>query len=358
MKASCEAHERANALIAEIGVSAAGGRLGVAAILYSYRCTIACRHCCFNCAPGRAPVHMGTEQTVRHLRALHELGRVIHIAGGECMMFWDDLREALEAAFAAGVQPHFIESNASFAANDDLVRERYEALKANGVVGILLSADPYHQAFVPPENFLRARRLAREMFGPQNVWTTNAPDEAVVEFAAIARPLAGSRCPEARLAEHVRAHPPILVGSAHRELRRFLDDYPLAEMPLACGWHHRYETRDCAIDFATDSIWELHVDPYDNIQTNCGVILGDASRTRLIDLLEAGPGNANVISRLLVEGGPFALAEMARRERGFVLPERACSKCDLCYTVRKFLRPFCPGIFGPAEVYGETVQSA
>jgi MoaA/NifB/PqqE/SkfB family radical SAM enzyme len=32
-------------LIAEVGVVKPGVQLGVAALLYTYRCTIACRHC-------------------------------------------------------------------------------------------------------------------------------------------------------------------------------------------------------------------------------------------------------------------------------------------------------------------------
>jgi hypothetical protein len=37
---------------------------------------------------------------------------------------------------------------------------------------------------------------------------------------------------------------------------------------------------------------------------------------------------------------------------GFAIPERAVTKCDLCYATRRFLRPFYPDILGPAEVYG------
>ncbi|HUT35360.1 MAG TPA: radical SAM protein [Planctomycetota bacterium] len=346
MPASLQPREAVDRLIAEVGVPAAGQRLGVAALLYTYRCTIACRHCCFGCAGERPPVRMTTEQSVYHLRQLHELGRVIHIAGGEAMLFWDDLLAALEAAVAEGVQPHFIESNASFATDDALVRGRYAALQANGVVGMLLSADPYHQAFVPPERFLRARRLAREMFGPQNVWTTNAPDEAVVEFAAIARD-------EARLREFVCAHPPVLVGTAHRNLRRFLDDRPLDQLPPGRAWRVPHNDPGCEVEFARETIWELHIDPYDNIQTNCGVILGNARETRLLDLLERGPENANFISKLVADEGPLGLADFARREHGFIVPDRAVSKCDLCYTTRTFLRPHYPHILGPAEVYGE-----
>jgi len=46
---------------APVGLAKAGGDLGVAALLYTYRCTIACRHCCFGCATNRPGVHMDME---------------------------------------------------------------------------------------------------------------------------------------------------------------------------------------------------------------------------------------------------------------------------------------------------------
>lgn len=341
-----EAHERADSCVKEHGVAAAGQELGVAAILYTYQCTIACRHCCFGCAADRPRLRTSTDRAVGHLRALHDLGRVIHIAGGECMMYWDDLKAVLQASFAEGVQPHFIETNCSFARDCRTVRERLDLLKSFGVSGVLLSADPYHQAFVPPERFLRVRRLAREVFGAENVWCTDAPDKTIIEFAEIARD-------EDRLAEYVRSNPPMLVGTAWRELRPFLKEYPLDEIPLETGWRTRYRARDCAVDFDREKIWEIHIDPYDNIQTNCGVILGDARRTSPLEVIERGPGEANEIARMLSREGPFGLAEFARERHGFVVPETACSKCDLCFTTRKFLRRFYPDILGPAEVYGE-----
>jgi len=345
MMAPFKTRAEVNDRVAELGVAAAGGELGVAALLYTYRCTIACRHCCFACATARGDVRMTTGQAVRHLRSLHRIGRVIHVAGGECMMYWDDLKAALAAAHAEGVQPHFIETNCSFAADDEIVRDRLETLAACGVAGILLSADPYHQAFVPPERFLRVRRMATETFGPGNVWCTDQPDEQIRELAEIARD-------PRRLRDYVRAHPPMLVGRAHHELAPLLDEHPLAEMPLETGWHTRYRARDCAIDFRRETIWEIHVDPYDNIQTNCGVILADANVTPPEKLMAHGPETANWIVELLVGAGPFGLVEFAMGRHGFVPPETARSKCDLCYEVRSFLRAFYPDILGPEEVYG------
>jgi len=335
---------RADEIIAEVGVVAAGDRLGVAAILYTYQCTIACRHCCFGCAADRPHVHMPTPKAIEHLHALHLLGRVIHIAGGECMMYWDDLTDVLEQSHAEGVQPHFIETNCSFAIDDAIVAERLAVLKANGVVGILMSADPYHQAFVPPERFLRVRRQARDLFGAENVWCPGGSDDEI-------RDLVNIGADEARLREHVRAHPPRMVGTAHRDLRRHLDAVPVGSIPPGHGWRFAHAGSDCGVEFDADRIWEVHIDPYNNIQTNCGVILGNTDSIRLAEVMERGPANANFVTKLLAQGGPAALAEWARDEHGFVIPAEVVSKCDLCYTVRTFLRPFHAEILGPAEVY-------
>jgi len=330
--------------IAQVGLAKAGSDLGVAALLYTYRCTIACWHCCFGCTTNRPDVHMGTDRAVAHLAALHETGRVIHIAGGEAMIYWDDLRRVLEKAAARGCQPHFIETNASFATSDAVVRDRFRVLRDCGVVGILTSADPYHQAFVPPENVIRVRRLAAEWFGPQNLWMTGVSDEEIRGYAATIRD-------ETRLAEYVRAHPPVLVGNAHRELRRYLPEHPLDALPGDPGWRDPNPGPGCAVVFDRERIWELHIDPYDNIQTNCGVVLGSAARTSPLELLRRGPGTANEIVALLCREGPVGLAHLARARHGYAIPERACTKCDLCYQVRNFLRPHYPEILGPAEVY-------
>ncbi len=331
-------------MIASQGVVATGGKLGVAAILYTYRCTIACRHCCFGCSAQRPDVKMTTAQGVRHLRELHTLGRVIHIAGGECMMYWPQLQELVAAACAQGVAPHFIESNCSFAASDEIVRERLGFLHDHGVLGMLFSADPFHQAFVPPENFLRARCIAREIFGPANVWASGASDDDIRRLPAIA-------ADEAALRERVLKSPPRLVGTAAL-FAPWFEQHPLDQLPNGHGWRFPHTGPDCAIDFDSQKIWELHVDPYDNIQTNCGVILGRAGSLPLNELLRDGPGHANFVASLLSTGGPTALAAYARDRHGWAPPATAASKCHLCYQARSFLRQFYPEILGPAEVYG------
>jgi len=317
----------------------------VASALFTYRCSIACSHCLFGASPERADVVMSAPQCVRALALLHATGRVVHIAGGEPMLYWDVLADSVRLAHKEGHAPHFIETNCSFAADDALVRERLAFLAAHGVKGLLASADPFHQRHVPAERFLRVRRIAQEVFGRPNFWGSEASESEIRSLEAIARD-------EDRLRQYVRRHPPAMVGAAQRELARYLDQYaPDAGALPRWSWREAGDDGGCRRQFEAETLWELHIDPYGNIQTNCGMILATLVDTTPAALLAAGPGNANRFVRAVCKGGAIGLAEVAQREHGFALPERVAQTCDLCYQTRTFLRRFHPEVFGPEEVY-------
>jgi len=330
-------------LVRRVGVTKAGMERKVAAILFTYRCSIACRHCLFGCAATRPDVVMDAERCVRYLAQLFELGRAVHIAGGEPMLYWNVLQEVLTLAAARGVSPHFIESNCSFAGDDALVRERFGFLKDHGVMGILLSCDPYHQEFVPPDCFLRARHIARDVFGAENVWESSASDDDVRDFARVVRD-------EQRLAAHVRAHPPTFTGTAAHKLAPLLDAKPLEEVVCEAAPDGARKRVTCAKELSAESIWEVHIDVYDNIQTNCGLIFGKADRTPIADVMKQLP-RVNFVVRMLAEEGPLALAEFARDKHGFAIPTQTRQKCELCYWTRRCLHAHYSQFVGPAEIY-------
>lgn len=334
-----------DALIGEVGIVTASARRLVAGVLFTYRCSIRCRHCLFGCRAELPETRMAPRQLAETLAMLHETGRVVHVAGGEAMLYWDDLAEGIRLAHAAGNAPHFLETNCSFAANDTVVEERLEFLAAHGVRGILASADPYHQEMVPPERFLRVREATIRRFGEANFYGSRAAAGDIVA-------LAGFAADEARLRERVRAYPPVMVGTARRELARFLDRFAPDDPRLPqVSWRKKHDLPGCLEQFRADTMWELHVDPYGNIQTNCGIILGRVDAIRPAELLARGPEQANRFVERLCAEGPLGLARLARDEYGFVLPETVTQGCELCYLARQHLRQSHPDLFGPAEVY-------
>ena len=333
-------------LIDEVGLPQAAGQCRVAAILFTYRCSIQCRHCLFSCAGDRPDVVMTPRQCADGLALLHETGRAIHIAGGEAMLYWDALAASVRLADEEGHAPHFIETNCSFAVDDGIVRERLGFLAEHGVKGLLASADPFHQEFVPAERFLRVRRIAKEIFGTQNFYGSGRDDAEIEALQHVTGD-------EARLRDHVRAHPPNMVGSSQQYLSRYLDGFaPYDSDVPRKGWGAGSgQDANCAREFTADTMWELHIDPYDNIQTNCGMVLGKTMEISPARLLAEGPERANRFVEAVCDGGAIGLAELARRDYGFTMPELVSQSCELCYLTRCFLRQHHPDVFGPAEVY-------
>jgi len=309
-------------------------RFRVAGIIWTYQCTIACRHCLFACRPERPHVVMAKEDCLEYLRAFHRMPRVIHMAGGECMVFYDEMLELCREAQREGVPPHFVETNSSWCTSDALVRERFTELREAGIFGVLLSCDPYHQEFVPAERVRRSFRIAVEVFGEENV-LGSSPDEARgAELERLTQD-------EAALRAHVRQHPPgWMTGNAYTHLAKYLDRRPL----------EAFEHERCADRFDIETTWEFHFDPYGNLQTNCGIVLGNARRTPPLELLTQESISANPIVRVAVEAGPVGLMRMAM-ERGLTPREGYATKCELCYHARLHLRPHFADVLCPDEVY-------
>ncbi len=334
-------------LISERGLASASAQCRVAAILLTYRCSIRCQHCLFGSAPDRPDVVMTAQHCASGLRLLHETGRVVHIAGGEPMLYWEILIDAIRLANEEGCAPHFIETNCSFAGDDQSVRERLTILAEHGVKGLFASADPFHQEFVAAENFLRVRRIAKQVFGEKNFWGPEQSDADIRSFEGITQD-------QERLRQYVRSSPPSMVGTAHRQLATYLDHYALNDSRLPrWGWQGPAGSDHCLAQFQADTLWELHIDPYGNIQTNCGMILGHVAETTPNAVLMQGPEHANKFVGILCKHGPKGLAEWARREHGFVLPQSVTQNCELCYLTRSFLHQSYPEVFGPREVYGK-----
>jgi len=329
--------------IREDGVAAAIQKKHVASVLYTYRCTLACRHCLFSCSPRKPNVHVGLEDGLEYLRRLHQTDRVVHIAGGEAMMYWSALIDLCREAGREGVAPHFVETNATWCISDALAYRRLEQLRDAGVLGLLISACPHHQHECPAENYDRCFRAAVEVFGDRNVAAARLTMDELRDFEAIARD-------EERLADYVRANPPCLVGRAGEALARYLPDRPISELAHDSTWKGPEDHMACRTQFDPATIWEIHVDPYGNVTTCCGIIIGNARRAPLAGLLSGEGWLANPLVNVAYHEGPTGLLSMAV-ERGYVPRDGYPQKCGLCWEVRKFLRPHFPDILGPDEVY-------
>jgi hypothetical protein len=330
-------------VIERVGVAQACGIKKVASLLFTYRCTIACKHCLFNCSPQQPDVTVSFEDGVEFLRQLRLTDRVIHIAGGEPMMYYPKMLKICQAANEQGFAPHFIETNASWCVNDKVTRKRYEELKNAGLKGVYISADIYHQAFVSPTRRFRAYVLAVEIFGRENVSAGDISLESLVEYRKIG-------LDEGLLKEYAQNHPPKLTGRAGEELASFVPNRSLDSLALDHLWSSASENEGCLPEFDPERMWEIHVDPYGNIQTCCGIILGDIYKKPLMEYMKDGFSADNDLIKMICERGPFGYLDLAI-QLGYKPENGYPQKCNLCWEVRKFLRHYFPETFGPAEIY-------
>jgi hypothetical protein len=276
------------------------------------------------------------------------------------MMFYDDLLAVCELADRRGAAPHFIETNATFARSDAVTRERLTRLRDVGVLGLLISADPYHQRLCPPANRKRCRDIAVEVFGERNVAAGDHSLSELEEFRAIGRD-------DARLGAWTRRHAPLLSGRAGEDLARYFEDRPVEELDDAM-WHGGAGDPSCRLEFDPETMWEIHVDPYGNLQTCCLIVVGNIGQggapgkgaalgegeapaePPLPEAMRRGfLGRSPVVDAVYHEG-PVGLLRLAV-ERGYVPRSGYPQKCGLCWEVRKFLRPHFPDALGPDEVY-------
>ena len=330
-------------LVIQGGVSQAIGIKRVAGLIFTYRCTIACKHCLFRCSPQQPDVCMSLHDGVKFLRQLRDTDRVVHIAGGEAMMYYRQMLAVCQTANGEGCPPHFFETNASWCVDDQVTRKRYEELKQAGLLGVYISADPYHQRFVPPESRLRAYSWAVEIFGRENVAAADLSLEQISELCRIGRD-------EKRLLEYSRSSGVKLVGRAGNELADLHPDRPLETLAEDGDWRGRSMGKSCRREFDGKEMWEIHIDPYGNIQTCCGIIIGDAHEKPTVQWMSQGFHNSSELVRMVYERGPYAYLELAIRH-GYQERAGYPQKCNLCWEVRKFLRPYFPETFGPAEIY-------
>ena len=293
-----------------------------AGLLVTDWCPARCRHCYVSCGPDGA-AWMTARAAAAHLAALARLGvpaEGIHIGGGEPFGDFDRLIEIVRAAGGIG----YVETNGFWATDAEIVRRRLRALADAGMRQLSISADPYHQEFVPPERVRLLYDVARDVLGADGVrarrwkWLRSAQDVAAM--------------PEAARLDLFRTflarYPERMSGRAAESLASLLPRRPAEEIPREGCRKALLESR------------HVHVDPRGWVYpgTCAGIALGRATADLPLDRLLAEWRLADrPLVAALVKGGPRELADLAARH-GFQ-PDAAgyAGKCHLCWAARKAL---------------------
>ena len=276
---------------------------------------------------------MTADTAVRFWKELQETsphGCRVHITGGEVFGNWELLVEILTRARSEGLTPpDKVETNAFWATDDQIVRKRIEALDAAGMRKLGISADSFHQQFVPIENLHRLARIATEMLGTDRMqirWKDFLDNPSDFDFCVPAR--GQNFCKEA-LASWISEKHERLTGRAGEVLAPHLPLHPVES----------FAGKNCREGLMRSR--HVHISPQGYVFPGvcAGIVLGNAAEMSIADIREKVKDDysGRAVLGSLVRGGPVELLDVAK-SFGFESQTGYASKCHLCWKIRKYLR--------------------
>ncbi len=302
-------------------------------IMLSYRCQCGCRHCVYACGP-RWRDWMSKDTLEGLLKGIKETWvypRGLHLAGGEAFLNFDLLLYGVEACRRLGLPIEYVETNAGWCVSPEVGREKFSLLKEAGLFRVLISVSPFHAETIPLKRTLWAIEAAQEIFGPGNVIVYMSQFIPLIREFGEEEPVPLSKW--------------ISRFGREKAGRLFWEGYALipggrAGIELGPLAPTRFRPEDFAGQTCAHEILasrHAHFDPYLHyIPLFCGGLsLGQFED--LPAFVNAFDYRKLPLVKLLVEGGPWALAEFARQHFGFVPRDGYAGKCHLCVEVRAHL---------------------
>jgi hypothetical protein len=301
-------------------------------LILSYKCQSACAHYLYNCGPGW--VDWMSPQDVRDALERTLIWKQpfqVHITGGEPFLNFSLLQHAVETAASLGIK-RYLETNAGWCVNEELVSRQFNDLHTAGLHAILISCSPFHAETIPPKRTLLAIRKAIEIFGSQRVmvylsqWLDQVTSFGVEESIPLESYIESYG---AQIAGSLfwKGYGLISAGRSGYRLGHLIQRRPAGNFKGETCLHE--------IAYAPHS----HFDLYGNyIPGFCGGLSIGSWRDLPKLLEEFSRGNFPELIAILVEAGPFGLFEMSREIYEYEpLEEGYAGKCHLCVDVRRHL---------------------
>lgn len=309
----------------------------------TYWCTAQCDHCRFGCIrrPGPAVEYDLVMGCVDALRRLNNLDWVV-LMGGEPGLV-PDLTHRLAAAIRALDIRVNVETNASWATDDEAARRFLEPLYAAGAK-VMFSLDAWHEPFVPPERVARAAQMS-EALGGQYFLEAEYLD-------SMSRSHERDQRTDALLAEfqrQVKTNPRVYQGTILYNGRASRRLAPL----VAAG--RGIPTQICDrvpwwSDGELETLELLELDPDGYLSKGCGIAIANVRDTPVDEVLAAYDAARHPIFSTLLASGPLGLAREAEA-LGYVLKADYADKCHLCQEARQVLVSKYPEYLVPEQHY-------
>ncbi len=315
-----------------------------AGIMLTYKCSAACEFCYYHCSPHKNGL-IPAQSAISIWKSLKKLApetAKVHLTGGEPFLYYDRLVEILTLASREQLTPlDLLETNASWATERSLIKNRLEELDSLGLEKLKISFDPFHAEYIDRENVITLAEIAKEILGPERTmvrWEKYL-DPDFIPSEKIPR--------EERLRQALLDDPCRFTGKASKMLAQLAPQKTIED--LAC--------QNCADSFRNAK--GVHIDPLGNVFSGqcSGIVIGNVNETDLDQLWEHFDPSREPLIETLFHRGPAGLMDMAV-EHGYAAKPTYASKCHLCSDIRQFFFDInlFPKIIAPSQCY-ETSNS-
>ena len=250
----------------------------------------------------------------------------VHIGGGEPFLNFEGLLTLCEKGMRYGVLVDYVETNASWATDEDTIKRKLSALKKARVDTLCISIDPYHAEYVPYANPLRLAEVCQKVGFGFFLWQQrfvnmlrNTDPHTAHTRAALEKTVGKNYVSDTASAYGIR-----FGGRAVQIEMENATCKPVDEL-LKGGTGKRC---DGLVDTG-----HFHVDMYNRfIPPGCtGFVIP------MEDVVRGIPDGKYPVFEASYTGGTAALYELAKAE-GFIADAAGyATRCQLCFFMRKYL---------------------
>lgn len=296
----------------------------------TYRCNSACIHCQVEEKQRRSrPAALDPALAVRLIRDVCRAWapRSLMTFGGEPLLYAAAVCAIHAAGRECGIPQRQVITNAGYPAAPEKFKRVAGRLAECGVNNIYISADAFHQEFVPLEvvernaRLLLAAGISELRWNPCWVTSPEADNPWNRRTRQVLEGLAHLPIPQDK------GNVLMPMGRACQQLGEYLP--PRQPLPGGVCGELPYTDRP-------DSVTSLSVEPNGDI-TACHV-LANTAQPDLLDALQAYDPYTDPALKAMLEGGMDGLLRQARSKGIEPDPRGYYNICEMCQDLRKFLR--------------------
>lgn len=267
----------------------------------------------------------------------------MHISGGEIMLYEKEVLQLIR-----NIRNYFkgdigISTNGFWAVSEEIAVEKTAQLKKAGVTGVAVSADPYHEEFIPLDRPANAVNALVKSGLKKHAYIMGCRLHEGVHGAEMVNRRYDEIYMQVKGGHEIPAATPIVrsIGKGATINRPKKTGVPrglCSDLSECLGQRS---------PFNPAMVW---IDPYGNVMICYGIVIGNVYLQSFGDIINNYSHENNEITSLLAADGPKGLHALAYRKNRAV-PAGYFDECDLCYQVRKTLRSDYPHLLEPDECY-------